>query len=72
MQDLEQTIRERAYHLWIEDGRREGAADFHWLAAQRESLTASLATFARITVDQPKSSAARKGASKSRKNRRAA
>jgi Protein of unknown function (DUF2934) len=33
MQDLEQTIRERAYHLWIEGGRNDGNADAHWLAA---------------------------------------
>ena len=72
MQDLEQIIRERAYHLWIEDGRRDGVADTHWLAAQRDILKATLSTFARITADQPKSSAVRKGASKSRKNRRAA
>jgi hypothetical protein len=33
MQDLEQSIRERAYHLWIADGCRDGRADTHtgWL-----------------------------------------
>jgi hypothetical protein len=71
MQDLEQTIRERAYHLWIEDGRREGV-DVHWLAAQRDILKASLSTFARITAEQPKSSRASKGTANSRKKRRAA
>ena len=35
MQDLEQAIRERAYHLWIFDGCREGKADDYWLSAQR-------------------------------------
>jgi hypothetical protein len=29
MQDLEQSIRERAYHLWIADGCRDGRADTH-------------------------------------------
>ena len=72
MPDMEQTIRERAYHLWIEDGRREGVADAHWLAAQREILSASLSTFARVTAEQPKSSKASKGAANSRKRRRAA
>jgi Protein of unknown function (DUF2934) len=38
MQDVEQAIRERAYHLWIEGGQREGQADQHWLAAQRSIL----------------------------------
>jgi hypothetical protein len=42
MQDLERAIRERAYHLWIADGRPEGNADVYWLSAQREILTASL------------------------------
>jgi hypothetical protein len=42
MQDLDQAIRERAYQLWIESGRDDGKADDHWLAAQREILSASL------------------------------
>jgi hypothetical protein len=42
MQDLDQTIRERAYQLWIESDRDDGKADDHWLAAQREILSASL------------------------------
>jgi Protein of unknown function (DUF2934) len=42
MQGVEQTIRERAYQLWIESGRDDGKADDHWLAAQREILSASL------------------------------
>jgi hypothetical protein len=42
MQDLENAIRERAYHLWIADGRPEGNADVYWLSAQREILTTSL------------------------------
>ena len=42
MQDLERTIRERAYRLWIEGGYQDGQAHAHWLAAQREILGASL------------------------------
>ena len=42
MQDLEQAIRERAYHLWVADGRPEGNADVYWFSAQREILTTSL------------------------------
>ena len=49
MQDMEQAIRERAYHLWIESGRTEGNADAHWLAAQRDILSASLAEIGRVT-----------------------
>jgi hypothetical protein len=50
MQDLEHAIRERAYHLWIADGCRDGAADEHWLTAQRQILADSLGHFARVTV----------------------
>jgi hypothetical protein len=42
MQNLEEAIRERAYHLWIADGRPDGNADANWLNAQREILTTSL------------------------------
>jgi hypothetical protein len=42
MQDLEQTIRERAYYLWTEGGYQEGNAEAYWLAAQREFLASSL------------------------------
>jgi hypothetical protein len=50
MQDLEQAIRERAYHLWIANGCPHGSAEVHWLCAQREVLASSLETFARVTV----------------------
>jgi hypothetical protein len=43
MQNLDQTIRERAYHLWIEAGCPEGNSDAYWLDAQRELLTTSVA-----------------------------
>ena len=42
MPNLEQAIRERAYHLWLADGCRDGAADAYWLSAQREVLNASM------------------------------
>jgi hypothetical protein len=38
LQDLEQTIRERAYHLWVADGCRDGEPERHWLAAERDIL----------------------------------
>jgi hypothetical protein len=44
MQNLEEAIRERAYHLWTADGQPEGQADTYWLNAQREVLTMSLAS----------------------------
>jgi hypothetical protein len=51
MQDLEHTIRERAYHLWVADGCNDGNADQHWLVAQREVLAASLGAVAHVTVE---------------------
>jgi DUF2934 family protein len=42
MPNLEEAIRERAYHLWIADGQPEGQADIHWLNAQRQILTTSV------------------------------
>ena len=70
MQDLEQSIRERAYHLWIENGCTDGNAEAHWLAAQREVLSASLGTFARALEDrQP---AALKKSTKSRRTKSSA
>jgi hypothetical protein len=42
MPNLEEAIRERAYHLWIADGQPEGQADMYWLNAQREILITSL------------------------------
>ena len=60
MQDLEKAIRERAYGIWIESGCPDGSAEEHWLVAQREVLSASLGTFARVSMaelDAPKKSA---------------
>ena len=80
MQDMEQAIRERAYHLWIADGRPDGSADQHWLAAQREVLAVSLGDIGRVTVsDAPsadpiasKKTSKGKTASKAKRERKAA
>ncbi|MBB1093355.1 DUF2934 domain-containing protein [Rhodopseudomonas palustris] len=53
MQDLEQAIRERAYHLWNDAGRPDGNAEGFWLTAQRELLAQSLA---QITPAKPSAS----------------
>ena len=70
MSDLEQTIRERAYQIWMESGGQDGHAESHWLEAQREVLSASLAAVARVSKagsEKPKAKA-----SAARKRRRAA
>ena len=36
--ELEQQIRESAYHLWLLDGCPHGRADAHWLSAERQVL----------------------------------
>jgi len=41
MESLEEAIRERAYQLWVADGRPEGNPDNYWLNAQREMLAYS-------------------------------
>jgi hypothetical protein len=54
MQELEQAIRERAYHMWMEAGCPDGNADAFWLGAQREVLAASLASIAlRRSAERP-------------------
>src|SRR5260221_13033630 len=45
-QNLEALIRERAYEIWTSRGCVHGQADQHWLAAEREILTASTAALA--------------------------
>jgi len=42
MPNLEEAIRERAYHLWIADGQPQGNADVYWSSAQREIRATSL------------------------------
>ena len=63
MHDLEQAIRERAYHLWIENGCEEGRAEDHWLTAQRSILGALLGAredAAEVPVKPKKARAPRK------------
>jgi hypothetical protein len=64
MQDMEHAIRERAYHLWIADGCRDGNANEHWLNAQRQVLADSLGNFARPTAGEAQAAAETKPRSK--------
>lgn len=68
MQDMEQAIRERAYHLWNEAGQPEGQADSFWLSAQRDLLAESLNQIATVKTSAPKPA---KKASSSRKRKAA-
>jgi hypothetical protein len=71
MQELEQAIRERAYHLWIADGCHDGKADAHWLAAQREVLATSLGSIGRVRASDPVPTARKKKATTKRKSKAA-
>jgi hypothetical protein len=55
---LEIRIRQRAYEIWDALGRPEGEAGAHWLAAERELLTASMGSMPRVkrTTAKPDSS----------------
>ena len=53
MKHMEEAIRERAYQLWVESGFEQGNADAHWLAAQRDILSASLGELGRVKSSQP-------------------
>jgi len=68
MQDIENTVRDCAYHLWLESGCQDGNADNHWLAAQREILSASLGALGHVS----RGSNAAKPTSVARKKKRAA
>jgi hypothetical protein len=52
-QDLDQQIRERAYHLWMADGCRDGEAEQYWLTAERDVL-AEFAAATAPTESAPK------------------
>ena len=71
MPNLEETIRERAYHLWIADGQPEGKAEIYWLNAQREILTTSVESSAgaAATVDVATKPARRVGGVRSGKSK---
>jgi DUF2934 family protein len=68
MQNLEQTIRERAYQLWMEEGCQDGTAETHWLAAQREVLASSLSGLGSVTkaTNSPKKASRRTAPKKTR------
>ncbi|MDI3561575.1 DUF2934 domain-containing protein [Bradyrhizobium sp. Arg816] len=55
MPNLEEAIRERAYHLWVADGQPDGKAEVHWMHAQCEILATSVASpaAADIAVTKP-------------------
>jgi DUF2934 family protein len=59
MPNLDEAIRERAYHLWLADGGPEGKADTYWLTAQHEILAASVESSA-VTVEAVPTKPARK------------
>jgi Protein of unknown function (DUF2934) len=40
--DLSDRTRERAYEIWIASGYHDGEAEQHWLAAEKEILSAQL------------------------------
>jgi hypothetical protein len=67
MKDIEQAIRERAYQFWSEG--KEGHAESHWLAAQREVLGALSGQHSRADVSESTPVAAKP---KARKRQRAA
>ena len=78
MPNLEEAIRERAYHLWIADGQPEGNAEVYWSNAQREirttsferssetPATAQMDPLSATTKPAKKAEVARSGKSKSR------
>jgi hypothetical protein len=50
MDDHEDRIRRRAYHLWEEAGRPEGQSDEFWHAARAEIALAEATQAARATA----------------------
>jgi hypothetical protein len=72
MPDIEQAIRERAYHLWVESGFEHGRAEAHWLAAQRDILRESLATIGRVTFSEKSETLAKSKRARRLKKQRAA
>jgi hypothetical protein len=72
MPNLEEAIREHAYHLWMADGQPEGNADIYWLNAQHEILTTSAESLASTAaaVDTVATKPARRAkAARSRKSK---
>jgi hypothetical protein len=59
-QALETRIRQRAYEIWDGLGRPEGEAGAHWLAAERELLTASMGSMSAVKRTTAKQGTSRK------------
>ena len=57
-QTLTDRIRERAYEIWVASGRLNGAAEHHWLAAEREILDAPQTAAEREILDAPQTALA--------------
>jgi hypothetical protein len=51
--DIRQQVQERAYALWIEEGRVHGRADDYWFRAERELTYARMAP-AEANENEPK------------------
>jgi hypothetical protein len=73
---LEHRIRQRAYELWHANGCAEGKAGEHWLAAEREVLSSSIAissaSEATVAPKRQKSARADRRVAKSTKSSAAA
>jgi hypothetical protein len=52
-QRLTDRIRERAYEIWDASGRPHGAAEDHWLTAEREIVGAPQTAAERESLDAP-------------------
>ena len=62
--DLEQRIRELAYHIWEREGRPIGRADTHWHAAKLELTTMDQVVAPEASIDVPAKKRGRKAAEK--------
>lgn len=68
MSNMEQAIRERAYHLWNDAGCPQGSGETFWLTAQREILAQSMGQIGAATSSPVKKTAkAKPVASRKRK-----
>ena len=66
--DRQQRINERAYHIWVAEGRVHGRHDEHWQRAEREIAEEEL----RVAAALAKRAAGTAGTSKARRPRQAA
>jgi hypothetical protein len=67
MSNMEQAIRERAYHLWNDAGCPQGSGETFWLTAQREILAQSMGQIGATTSPVKKTAKAKPVASRKRK-----